>query len=81
MKSKKLFREIKKALSGEAKKMGKNVDWFRFAIRNKRGGWRFLANKQNQLKRLEEIAEKIGEKNKKYKTGKIADLISETVNM
>lgn len=72
--------EIKKLLEDEAKKMGKNFSWFRFAKKTKNGSWKFLANKDFQWKKLQEIANKLSLKYKNLRKGEIVDIISELVN-
>lgn len=72
--------EIKKFLEDEAKKMGKNFSWFRFAKKTKTGCWRFLANKDDQWEKLQEIANKLSLKYEDLKKGEIVDIISELVN-
>lgn len=77
---KKIAEVIKNILKKEAKKIKKDVLWFKFAKKTKKGHWRFLVNKEIQWKKLEEIATKLSKKYKKYTTGKIVDIISEIVN-
>lgn len=72
---KELFGELKK----EAKKMGKNISWFRFAKKTKHG-YRFLTNKESQWEKLEEIAKRLLKKYPEMTEGEIIDLLSYIVN-
>ncbi|OGK15275.1 hypothetical protein A2774_02520 [Candidatus Roizmanbacteria bacterium RIFCSPHIGHO2_01_FULL_39_12c] len=80
MKDEKRVKEIIKTFKEEAKKKGKNLSWFKYAVKNKPGGWKFLSGKEEQWNLLEEISERVNQKHKEYKSGQIVDMISQLVN-
>ena len=75
----KVIKELKNILEREAEKMGKDISWFRFAKKTN-NGHRFLTKKEPQLRKLEEITQKIVKEHSEYTTGEVADIFSQLVN-
>ena len=79
MKNTGIENELLAKLKEEAKRIGKKISWFKFAVKTKHG-YRFLPNKELQWKKLEKIAEEFGQKYPQYKSGQIVDILSQLVN-
>ena len=79
MKNTKIYCELVEELKSEAKKVGQNISWFRFAKKTKCGWW-FLTNKEEQWKKIEHIAKKISKKYPLFTVGQIVDWSCDLVN-
>jgi hypothetical protein len=71
---------LNKILREELKKTGKPAAWFRFAVKNKTGGWRFLNGKEAQWRELNRVAKKAAGKLPGYTQGEIVDRLAAIVN-
>ena len=80
MKKISIDKEILKAVKEEAKRLGKDVGWFKFARIKKGDVWVFLPDKDFQLRKLEQLVKKVGKKFPQFTTGQITEKISRMVN-
>lgn len=67
-------------LKGEARKRKKPLSWFTFALKMWGGGYRFLPDKEEQLRAIEMLAHKLRKKLPELTTGQIVDILAEIVN-